>query len=248
MIGCNLLLFSSNIVLCLLLHRHIEHLPIPLLLIFILLGMVFGEKGIFQIKFDNYNLANDICSFALVFIMFYGGFGTNIDAARSIVTRAVLLSTVGVAVTAGITGGLIHYILGVSWLESLLFGSVIASTDAASVFTLLRTRNLNLKHNTESLLEVESGSNDPMSYMLTIVFVAAMLGSDVSVPLLLVKQVAIGLMSSDHPLCGHALRDAKQAIREGLVVIIQHGEENIIPSGRTEIRENDMLVLAQFEE
>lgn len=201
-----LLLFSSIIILCLLLHRHIEHLPIPSLLIFILLGMVFGENGIFQIKFDNYTLANDICSFALVFIMFYGGFGTNIEAARSIVTRAVLLSTVGVAVTAGITGVLIHYILGLSWMEALLFGSVIASTDAASVFTLLRTRNLNLKHNTASLLEVESGSNDPMSYMLTVVFVAAMLGSNVSVPVLLAKQVAIGL------LCGVAIAYAAAAI------------------------------------
>ena len=121
-----LLLFSSIIILCLLMHRYIEHLPIPSLLIFILLGMVFGENGIFQIKFDNYVLANDICSFALVFIMFYGGLGTNLGAARCLVTRAVLLSTFGVAVTAGITGVLIHYILGLSWLEALLFGSVIA--------------------------------------------------------------------------------------------------------------------------
>lgn len=189
-----LLLFSSIIILCLLMHRYIEHLPIPSLLIFILLGMVFGENGIFQIKFDNYVLANDICSFALVFIMFYGGFGTNLGAARCIVMRAVLLSTFGVVVTAGVTGVLIHYILGLSWMEALLFGSVIASTDAASVFTLLRTRNLNLKDNTASILEVESGSNDPMSYMLTVVFVAAMLGSDVSVPMLLIKQIAIGLM------------------------------------------------------
>lgn len=189
-----LLLFGGIIVLCMLLNRYIDKLPTPSLLIFILLGMLFGENGLFQIEFNDYRIANDICTFALIFIMFYGGFGTNIREAKPVIGHSILLSTVGVALTAGITGALIHFLLGLSWLESFLFGSVIASTDAASVFTLLRTRNLNLKHNTASLLEVESGSNDPMSYMLTVVFVSALLGSDVSVPLMLFKQITIGII------------------------------------------------------
>lgn len=189
-----LLLLGSIIIITMMLNRYIDKLPIPSILIFLLLGMVFGENGLFKIHFDNYQIANDICSFALVFIMFYGGFGTNIREAKPIVPQAVLLSTIGVALTAGITGGIIHYLLGLSWAEALLFGSVIASTDAASVFNLLRTKNLNLKYNSASLLEVESGSNDPMSYMLTVVFVSSILGADISVPLMLVKQIAIGIL------------------------------------------------------
>ena len=190
----SLILFGSIIILCMLLHRHIMNLPIPSLLIFILLGMLFGENGIFQIKFDNYELANDICTFSLVFIMFYGGFGTNIKEAKSILAEASLLSTLGVAMTAGILGVALHYLLGLPWMEAFLFSSVVASTDAASVFTILRTKNLNLKYNSASTLEVESGSNDPMSYMLTVVFVSAILGSDLSVPQMLAEQIVFGLI------------------------------------------------------
>lgn len=147
---------------------------IPILLAFILLGMLFGTDGIWKIEFDNFRFAEQICSVALIFIMFYGGFGTNWEQAKPVAPQAVVLSTAGVAMTAGITGVFCHFVLGMGWLEGLLLGSVVSSTDAASVFSILRSKNLGLKDNTASLLELESGSNDPCSYMLTAILLTVM--------------------------------------------------------------------------
>lgn len=148
-----------------------------MLLAFILLGMFFGSDGIVKIPFENYEFAEQICSVALIFIMFYGGFGTNWKAARPVAVKAGLLSTVGVVLTAGLTGLFCRYALQIGWMESMLLGSVIGSTDAASVFSILRAKRLNLKYNTASLLEVESGSNDPCAYMLTMIVISAMQGT-----------------------------------------------------------------------
>lgn len=189
-----LLLVGVVILACILAHHFTEKLPIPTLLVFIGLGMLFGENGLFRIRFNDYSLAETVCSVCLIFIMYYGGFGTNWKAARPVAVQSVLLSTLGVLLTAGLTGLFIHLVLRLSWLESLLIGSVIASTDAASVFNILRSRSLNLKFNTASLLELESGSNDPMSYMLTVVLVTLMTGGDISVPLVLAKQLVFGIL------------------------------------------------------
>lgn len=189
-----LLLVGVVILACILAHRFTEKLPIPTLLVFIGLGMLFGENGLFRIRFNDYSLAEMVCSVCLIFIMYYGGFGTNWRAARPVAVQSMLLSTLGVLLTAGLTGLFIRLALHLPWLESLLIGSVIASTDAASVFNILRTRNLNLRFNTASLLELESGSNDPMSYMLTVVLVTLMTGGDISVPLVLIKQLAFGIL------------------------------------------------------
>ena len=158
-----LLLTGIVIVICILSGRLIDKLGVPSLLAFILLGMCFGVDGIFKISFDDYQFSELICSVSLIFIMFYGGFGTNIKEAGPVIPRAVLLSTAGVLFTAGITGLFIHLALKLPLLESFLVASVIGSTDAASVFNILRSKNLNLKENTASLLEMESGSNDPVS-------------------------------------------------------------------------------------
>ena len=117
-----------------------------------------------------------MCSVALLFIMFYGGFGTNVRSARPVAAQAVLLSSVGTVLTAGLVGVFCHFVLGVALWESFLIGAVISSTDAASVFSVLRSRHLNLKYHTASLLEVESGSNDPFSYMLTTIVLSVMHG------------------------------------------------------------------------
>ena len=189
------LLIGVVIVICILMDRFLEKLPIPPLLFFIALGMCFGENGLLRIPFDDYEAVNLICSASLVFIMFYGGFGTNLKAARPVAAPAVVLSTLGVAGTAGAVGLFAHFALRLPWLESLLIGSVISSTDAASVFNILRSKKLALKNHTDSLLEVESGSNDPMSYMLTTVLIALMSGQQVSIPLLLLQQLALGALA-----------------------------------------------------
>lgn len=158
----NALLIASVIILaCLFCNKVFSRFGIPALLIFILLGMFFGTDGIIKIQFDNFNFAEQICSIALIFIMFYGGFGTKWSEAKPVAVKAVLLSSLGVILTAGIVGIFCYFVLKTELLESLLIGAVISSTDAASVFSILRSKRLNLKYNTASLLEVESGSNDP---------------------------------------------------------------------------------------
>lgn len=188
-----LLLIGSVILICILMSRFLEKLAVPSLLIFLALGMCFGENGIFRIPFDDYAGVNLICSTCLIFIMFYGGFGTNLQAARPVVAQAAVLATLGVAGTALAVGLFAWLVLGLPWLESLLIGSVISSTDAASVFSILRSKKLALKHHTDSLLEMESGSNDPISYMLTTVCLSLMAGEGVSLPLLLAGQMVLGI-------------------------------------------------------
>ena len=149
-------------------------LGIPTLFFFIALGMLFGTDGLLKIDFENYHLAEQVCSAALIFIMFYGGFGTNWRAARPVAAPSILLSSAGTVLTALLTGAFCHLALGMSLVEGLLCGAVLGSTDAASVFSILRARRLALKENTDSMLELESGSNDPFAYMLTAVLLAAM--------------------------------------------------------------------------
>lgn len=161
---------------CVLFQRLSGKVGVPALLFFILLGMFFGTDGVVKIPFDNFELAQNVCSVALLFIMFYGGFGTNVRSARPVAAEAVLLSSVGTVLTAGLVGVFCHFVLGVALWESFLIGAVISSTDAASVFSVLRSRHLNLKYHTASLLEVESGSNDPFSYMLTTIVLSVMHG------------------------------------------------------------------------
>lgn len=176
-----LMLVGLVIALCIFINRITDKLKVPSLLLFIGLGMVFGV--IFRVaglgNFTDYDLGNVVCSVCLVFVIFYGGFGTNFKEAKPVAGRALLLSFAGTALTAGIVGVFVRYLSvllpffpSLGWVESMLIGSVISSTDAASVFNILRSRRLNLKYGTSSLLEMESGSNDPTSYMLTVVFTA----------------------------------------------------------------------------
>ena len=170
---------------------------VPILLIFIVLGMLFGSDGIVGIYFDNYELASDICSIALIFIMFYGGFGTNWKMAKPIAVQSILMSSLGVVITAGLTGLFSSIVFKTSLLEGLLIGAVIASTDAAAVFAILRSQKLNLKGSIASILEIESGSNDPFAYMLTIIILGLMSnqGYGSIVPMLL-NQIIVGILAS----------------------------------------------------
>jgi cell volume regulation protein A len=188
-----LLLIGTVILICILMNRFLERIPVPSLLIFIALGMCFGENGLLRIPFDDYAMVDLTCSVCLIFIMFYGGFGTNLQAAGPVMPRAVAMSTFGVVGTTGAVALFSHYMLALPWVESFLIGAVISSTDAASVFNILRSGNLALKEHTDSLLEIESGSNDPISYMLTSVAIALLSGREISVPLLLAQQVVLGV-------------------------------------------------------
>jgi potassium/hydrogen antiporter len=140
----------------------------PLLLAFLGLGIFFGEDGPGGIFFENYFAAYTIGSIALAIILFDGGLRTAIANFRMAAWPALLLATVGVAITAALTGLAAHLFLGLGWIESLLIGSIVGSTDAAAVFFLLNLHGLEIKPRTRSLLEIESAMNDPMAVFLTI--------------------------------------------------------------------------------
>ncbi len=191
----NNILFLSSVVIIvsIFMYRYLSKFGVPMLLVFISLGMIFGENGIFKINYDNYELSRDICSFALIYIIFFGGFGTNLSMAKGIIKKSLILSSLGVIFTSLLTGVFAHYALKIDWYTSFLIGSVLGSTDAASVFAILRSHKLNLKENTASLLEIESGSNDPFAYVLTISFLTLSKGG-LNLPILLFKQVCFGLL------------------------------------------------------
>ncbi len=197
-----LLLISIVIFVCILFWRLSGKIGVPGLFVFILLGMLFGSDGLFKIHFDDFSIANILCSIALIFIMFYGGAGTNWKKAKPVALKAILLSSVGTVLTAGLVGVFCFYVLKFKLLESFLIGAVICSTDAASVFSILRSKKMNLRYSTASLLEIESGSNDPFSYMLTAVVLSLMSGGDFnlsSITIMLALQIFVGL------LCGVAM-------------------------------------------
>ncbi|MCC0641308.1 MULTISPECIES: potassium/proton antiporter [unclassified Clostridioides] len=167
---------------------------VPILLIFILLGMLFGSDGMVGIYFDNYELTKQLCSIGLIFIMFFGGFGTNWNMARPVAIPSIMMSSLGVIITAGVTGIFCYMVIGTSVFEGLLIGAIAASTDAASVFAVLRSQKLNLKGSLASLLEVESGSNDPIAYMLTLIILTLMNNSGVELIIpMVIKQITFGL-------------------------------------------------------
>lgn len=191
-----LLTVSAIIFMCITGSRISGKIGVPTLFAFIVLGMAFGSDGIVKIPFDDYAAAEQICSVALVFIMFYGGFGTRWSEAKPVAVKSIILSSAGVILTAVLTGLFCHLVLHMDLLEGLLMGAVLGSTDAASVFSILRSRKLNLKYGSASMLELESGSNDPFAYMMTLIVLSAMSGTaDAgSIVFMLMKQLAFGLL------------------------------------------------------
>ena len=191
-----LILIGTVILLCVWLNHISARIGVPTLLAFIVLGIIFGNNGLIPVYFDDYQAAANVCTVALIFIMFFGGFGTRWETARQVSVESGLLASAGVVLTAGFIGMFCHWVLGWSWTEGLLMGSVVGSTDAASVFSILRSRKLGLKNNTAPLLEVESGSNDPFSYMLTMVMLAVYQGtaSAGSICLMLLLQIFAGAL------------------------------------------------------
>ena len=150
---------------------------VPALLLFLAVGMLFGSDGI-GIHFENIQIANSIGTVALCIILYSGGLDTNISEIRPVIKQGVILATLGVFITAFITGVIIWWILGMTMqsagiglLTSMLLASTMSSTDSASVFSILRSKGLHLKNNLRPMLELESGSNDPMAYVLVITFI-----------------------------------------------------------------------------
>ena len=150
---------------------------VPTLLLFLIVGMLFGSDGL-GIQFNDMKDAQFVGMIALCIILFSGGMDTKFHEIKPVLAPGLVLSTVGVLLTAVFTGIFIWWLSGMQWsniyftfLPSLLLASTMSSTDSASVFAILRSQKMNLKHNLRPMLELESGSNDPMAYMLTIVLI-----------------------------------------------------------------------------
>lgn len=159
---------------------------VPALLLFLVVGMIFGSDGL-GLQFHNAKEAQFIGMVALSIILFSGGMDTKFREIKPILAPGIVLSTVGVLLTAMFTGLFIWWLSGMSWtnihlplITSLLLASTMSSTDSASVFAILRSQKMNLKHNLRPMLELESGSNDPMAYMLTIVLIQFIQSSGMS--------------------------------------------------------------------
>lgn len=189
-----LLLTASVILLCIVANRFANKIGMPVLICFIGLGMLFGVDGPLGISYDDFATTEKVCSVALAFVMFYGGFGTKWDTAKPVAVKAILLSGFGVVLTALSLTVFCGLVLHISWMESFLIGAVLSSTDAASVFSILRSKKLALKYGTASLLEIESGSNDPVSYMLTTIAVSMLLGQNNAIGVMLFTQIAFGVL------------------------------------------------------
>ena len=171
----------------------------PLLLVFLSIGLVAGVDGL-GISFENFPLAYMVGSLALAIILFDSGFGTSTHSFRVAAWPALTLASVGVLVTASIFAFAAMLLLDFSWLEGLLLGSIVGSTDAAAVFFLLRIGGINIRDQVRSTLEVESGTNDPMAIFLTIALVEVLAsgegfaGLDISFLMLFVEQMALGVI------------------------------------------------------
>ncbi|WP_163537942.1 potassium/proton antiporter [Gracilibacillus sp. YIM 98692] len=146
-----------------------NRLGVPSLILFILLGMLIGSDGLGFIYFDNARIAHLIGMVALVIILFEGGIQTKWKTIRPVIGSSLTLATLGVLITSGLVGIVAKQVFDISWLEAMLLGSIVGSTDAAAVFAVLKGKNI--KDKLESTLEAESGTNDPMAVFLTISFI-----------------------------------------------------------------------------
>src|SRR5215472_12770470 len=147
----------------------------PLLLVFLVVGMLAGESGPGGIKFDDVRATYLVGSVALALILFDGGLRTRFTTFRSVLVPSLVLATIGVLVTAALTAPIAWLLLGFDWIESLLVGAIVASTDAAAVFLLIHAHGLRLRPRIGATLEIESGTNDPFAIFLTVALVEFLL-------------------------------------------------------------------------
>lgn len=196
-----ILIISGLILISVIISRLSDNLGLPSLLLFLIIGMLAGSEGPGKIHFDNYSQAQKIGITSLVLILFSGGLDTRWNKVRTVMWSAFSLATLGVILTAFIVAAGVYFILKRSFLEGLLIGAVISSTDAAAVFSVLGAKATKLKNNVKSTLELESGSNDPMAIVLTILIIEYMTVPEVD---FLHKVFYLFLQFTVGGICGYA--------------------------------------------
>ena len=195
----------------------------PLLLVFLVVGMLAGEDGPGGLTFNDYDASFLVANLALAVILLDGGLRTNIRSFRVALGPALALATLGVVITAAALGAFAALALGFGWKYGLLFGAIVGSTDAAAVFSLLRHSGVHLNERVSATLEIESGSNDPMAIFLTISLVELIMAPEapgvLGTAAHLAKQLGLGALGG--VVFGFLLREAVQRIRlaEGLYAL-----------------------------
>jgi cell volume regulation protein A len=190
-----LAILGALLVVSVLFSRASQRFAVPVALVFLGIGMVAGSEGLGGLAFENYGFAFRLGTVALVLILFDGGLNTPLSALHGAIRPAGVLSTVGVVATAGLLAAGAH-LLGLTWPEAMLLGAIVSSTDAAAVFSVLRTSGISLKRRVGTTLEVESGINDPMAVILTmamtrhLIYPAESLGWALALDVM--REVAIG--------------------------------------------------------
>lgn len=190
-----LLIVSLLLLVSILAGKTSYRLGIPTLLLFLIIGMLAGSEGFGKIPFDDPERAQFIGIIALNYILFSGGFDTNWKSIRPVIGKGVMLSTVGVVLTAGLVALVVWYFTHFTFLEAFLLGAIVSSTDAAAVFSILRSKSVSLKGQLRPTLELESGSNDPMAYFLTVSIISIIQSPDktlLSIVPLFFMQFSIG--------------------------------------------------------
>jgi potassium/hydrogen antiporter len=184
----------------------------PLLLVFLLIGMLAGDSGPGHLEFDDVRTTYLVGSVALALILFDGGLRTRFQSIRAVLAPSMALATIGVLLTAAIMAPAAKYALDLNWTEALLVGAVVASTDAAAVFLLVHAQGLRLRPRVGATLEAESGSNDPFAVFLT---------------LMLVEFISVG-----HSSAGHVLMELVQEAVLGAIIGVVGGRIMVIALNR----------------
>lgn len=167
----------------------------PILVLFMIIGMAVGDEGIGIIHYENYELTHSLSLVAICVIIFSGGLSTKWENVQPILARGICLSTLGILLTTGLLSAFAYFVFNVPLIESLLLGSILSSTDAAAVFSVLRDKNAKIKKDLRTLIEFESGSNDPMAYFLVSLLLGIYQQSEISYE-------AISIQFITNPLIG----------------------------------------------
>ncbi|MCL2018757.1 MAG: potassium/proton antiporter [Oscillospiraceae bacterium] len=214
---------------------------LPLLVGFILIGVLIEFR--FKIAV-NASTAENICNFALLFIIFTGGLQTDFAKTKPVLPVSVLLSMAGTVMTAAAAAVFAYFVLGFELYAAMLLGAVMSCTDAASVFSILESKKMNLKNNLGPILEMESGSNDPTAYMLTVVFIGLAVGASQNVAVLLIMQILIGAgMGVIFGLLGRRMINRLNLEIDGLYVVLLAGSALLIYGSASALGGNGFLAV-----
>lgn len=164
---------------------------IPTIILFIILGMFSNRIGF---EFYNLDLVSTLASYFLIVLSFYGGFAIKWDNVKSSAKESILLSTLGVLITVVAIGGFLYLVFDFSILEGILLGAILGSTDAAGIFSILRSRKLSMKYDTNNIIQIESGANDTVAKSITIAFIAAMATNTSMIPWITIRLIVVGLL------------------------------------------------------